>query len=92
MFKLSKTIKFKLQKKNFRWDEKLQDYCYETLNESEIHKRIIQYCNLNNITIKSMKIVWSTCTIKIIGNKQDIMNLVLYITEVFQDYIEDLTY
>lgn len=55
MFKIKK-IKFNLKKRNFRWDSKLQDYVYECLNETELHRLIIKYCNSNNITLKSIKI------------------------------------
>lgn len=91
MFKIKK-IKFNLKKRNFRWDSKLQDYAYECLNETELHRSIIKYCNSNNITLKSIKIFFDTCTIKIKGTEQDVMNLVLYITKTFNEYIGDLRY
>ena len=91
MFKIKK-IKFNLKKRNFRWDSKLQDYVYECLNETEVHRLIIEYCRSNKIILKSIKIIWNTCTIKIKGTEQDVMNLVLYITKTFSEFIEDLRY
>lgn len=91
MFKIKK-IKFNLKKRNFRWDSKLQDYVYECLNETELHRLIIKYCNLNNITLKSIKIFFDTCTIKIKGTEQDKINLILYITDICNGYIDDLQY
>lgn len=91
MFK-TKKIKFDLKKRNFRWDPKSQDYIYEIINESEVHRIIIEYCRSNKIILKSIKIIWNTCTIKIKGTEQDVMNLVLYITKTFSEFIEDLRY
>lgn len=91
MFK-TKKIKFNLTKKNFRWDPKSQDYIYEIINESEVHRIIIEYCRTNNIILKSIKVIWDTFIVIIKGNEQDVMNLVLYITKVFNGYIEDLKY
>lgn len=88
----TKKIKFDLKKRNFRWDIEAQDYAYDILNESAIHEIIIEYCRSNKIILKSIKIIWNTCTIKIKGTEQDVMNLVLYITKTFNEYIGDLRY
>lgn len=91
MFK-TKKIKFDLKKRNFHWDVESQDYVYFVLNESEVHRSIIKYCNSNNITLKSIKIFFDTCTIKIKGTEQDKINLILYITDICSGYIDDLQY
>lgn len=91
MFK-TKKIKFDLKKRNFKWDVAVQDYTYFVLNESEVHRLIIEYCRSNKIILKSIKIIWNTCIIKIKGTEQDVMNLVLYITKTFNEYIGDLRY
>lgn len=91
MFK-TKKIKFDLKKRNFHWDVESQDYVYFVLNESEVHRLIIEYCRSNKIILKSIKIIWNTCTIKIKGTEQDKINLILYITNICNGYIDDLQY
>lgn len=88
----TKRIKFDLKRKNYRWVEDYNDYMYTSVNETEIHRLIISYCRENNINLKSIKIVWGTCTVKLQGNNEDVTNLVLYITKVFCGWIEDLSY
>lgn len=91
MFK-TKKIKFDLKKRNFHWDVESQDYVYFVLNESEVHRLIIEYCRSNKIILKSIKIFFDTCTIKIKGTEQDKINLILYITDICSGYIDDLQY
>ena len=85
-------IKFKLKKKNYRWETSRNKYVYTCIDETELHRLIITYCKENNITLKSIKILKGTCTIKLYGNNDDVINLVLYIIKIFCGWIENLSY
>lgn len=88
MFNISitRTIKFEKIKINENYIK------YYTITDDTIQKIISNYCTEHDIKLKRIVIQDLKCKVKIIGTKDDVYNLFLYLLANYHDALKNFSY